>query len=100
MNAKRPGPLFAAPSRPVCPVCGAPSYSRAGIHPQCAQDRADEKRMQEVKAKQKSKKPQQKIVSPEAVTSWHKRCPKCRMEVHIRRSACDCGHRFVKSKSG
>ena len=99
MNAKRPEPLYAAKTRPICPVCGAPSYSRAGIHPQCAQEKADEQRMQEVKAKRKAAPPQKKVVSPEAVKSWHKRCPKCRTEVHIRRSSCDCGFQFGKRQS-
>ncbi len=96
MNAKRPEPLYETKTRPKCPVCGQPTYSRAGIHPQCAQDRADERRMEEVKAKRKAAPPAVKVVSPEAVKSWHKRCPKCRSEVHIRRSHCECGFEFVK----
>lgn len=96
MNAKRPAPLYEIKPRPKCPVCGHPSYSRAGIHPQCAQERADEQRMAIIKAKRKAEPPQKKEVSPDAVKSWHKRCPKCRIEVHIRRSECECGFHFVK----
>lgn len=100
MNAKRPEPLYEAKSRPVCPVCGTATYSRAGIHPQCAQDRADERRMEKIKANRKANPPKQKPASPDAVKSWHRRCPKCRAEVHIRRSDCDCGHQFVKRQPG
>lgn len=100
MNPKRPAPLYQAKPRPTCPVCGATTYSKAGIHPQCAQERADENRMREIKAKRKANPPQPTIVSPEAVKSWHRRCPKCRTEVHIRRPDCDCGYQFVKRQPG
>jgi hypothetical protein len=99
MNAKRPEPLYEAKQRPKCPVCGQTTYSRAGIHPQCAQDRADERRMEVVKAKRKAAAPAKVAVTPDEVKSWHKRCPKCRAEVHMRRSTCDCGFQFVKRKT-
>lgn len=28
------------PPRALCPICGKPSYSREGLHPQCAFKRA------------------------------------------------------------
>jgi hypothetical protein len=96
MNAKRPAPLHEVRPRPNCPICGHPSYSRAGIHPQCAQKQADDQRMQVIKAKQKAGSTQKKAVSPAEIKSWHKRCPKCRIEVHVRRSDCDCGFHFIK----
>lgn len=99
MNAKRPTPLYESKQRPTCPVCGQATYSRAGIHPQCAQNRADERRMEEVKAKRKAATPQKPTVAPDEIKSWHKRCPKCRTEVHMRRSSCDCGFRFVKRQT-
>ncbi|MDX1945355.1 MAG: hypothetical protein SFU86_08100 [Pirellulaceae bacterium] len=34
-------PEIAAHKPPACPVCGKASYSRDGIHPQCAVLRAD-----------------------------------------------------------
>ena len=40
-NAKKPAPMFTAPNRRLCPVCGKASYSRTGEHPQCAVTRAD-----------------------------------------------------------
>lgn len=99
MHAKRPIPLYASKPRPLCPVCGQPTYSRAGIHPQCAQERADKERMEEVKAKKNAETQPAKVVSPEEVKSWHKRCPKCRAEVHVRSSSCDCGYHFPKRQT-
>jgi hypothetical protein len=32
---KKPGPLLKIAVRAKCPVCGAASYSRGGVHPQC-----------------------------------------------------------------
>lgn len=99
MHSKRPIPLYVAKPRPLCPVCGQPSYSRAGVHPQCAQDRADKVRMEQVKAKRDSEASTNKTVSPEEVKSWHKRCPKCRAEVHIRCASCECGFHFPKRQT-
>jgi hypothetical protein len=96
MHAKRPLPLYLVKPRPLCPVCGQTTYSRGGIHPQCAQERADKERMDQVKAKRNSETSPKKTVSHEEVKSWHKRCPKCRAEVHIRCASCDCGHHFPK----
>lgn len=98
MNQKKPGPMYASPNRKVCPVCGQVSYSSAGIHPQCAEFQADEKRLK----KAKSKKPE-KIVTLEATPSaWRKPCPKCGTQVHVRKALCECGYKFVtqKTKSG
>ena len=45
---QKPEPLYAAPVRKRCPVCGEISYSSAGIHPQCAVDQCDAERMKSV----------------------------------------------------
>lgn len=38
MSDKKPKPpIISAPPRKVCPICGKPSYSAVGVHPQCAQ---------------------------------------------------------------
>ena len=98
MNQKKPGPMYATPNRKLCPVCGQVSYSSAGIHPQCAEVQADEKRLK----KAKSKKPD-KIVNMEATPSaWRKPCPKCGTQVHVRKALCECGYKFItqKTKSG
>ena len=41
MNMRKPGPLNVVPARACCPVCGKPSYSLNGLHPQCAVAQAD-----------------------------------------------------------
>jgi hypothetical protein len=33
---RKPAPLVEVHKRAVCPVCGEPSYSASGVHPQCA----------------------------------------------------------------
>lgn len=40
MSERKPRPLYTpVAQRPLCPVCGETSYSRQGIHPQCAEKR-------------------------------------------------------------
>lgn len=97
MNNKKPNPLYVSVSpRRHCPVCGIVSYSTAGIHPQCAQHQADQKRLQRQKTAAKSAKKSKKAVDNSlAVKAWHKRCPKCKAQVHIRKGTCDCGHSFA-----
>lgn len=100
MNAKKPQPLFKSRQRKLCPVCGNASYSRAGVHPQCAQQQADEKRVARLKAKRKRlAKAEAKKSAPLVLKAWHKRCPKCRQQVHVRKAACDCGFQFVGGKT-
>ena len=94
---QKPRPLFAATPRALCPVCGETVYSRAGIHPQCAQHKADEQRTALIK-KIAAKRPAQQQPSSLTVKAWHKRCPKCQGEVHIRQRACTCGYQFPDSK--
>lgn len=54
MSHKKPGPLTSSIRPPkLCPVCGAASYSRDGIHPQCAQQQADAPRVARLKEKKK-----------------------------------------------
>jgi predicted RNA-binding Zn-ribbon protein involved in translation (DUF1610 family) len=98
MNQKKPEPMLSAPQRKVCPVCGQVSYSAAGVHPQCAETQADQKRMQKAKAK-KTEKP---VVLDATPSAWRKPCPKCGTQVHVRKAQCECGHKFVvqKTKSG
>jgi len=80
-------------TQPLCPVCGEPSYSRDGIHPQCNVTRNDRVRTKAHKAKVAAK--------PKSVsTPWLKRCPKCSRQVAARRHTCDCGHQFPHSAGG
>ena len=85
-------PVLIVPQRPkiLCPVCGTPTYSAGGIHPQCAVHQADDSRMARLKTERaeapKEKKPARNV--------WKKRCPKCGNEAHVRLGTCKCGHSF------
>ena len=84
-------PAVVAQRPPACPVCGKPSYSLGGVHPQCAVTRADKVR--------KGAKP---VVKPKAASpmgQWKKTCPKCNRQVAARRYSCDCGHKFEPTGS-
>jgi hypothetical protein len=45
-----------------------------------------------------AKKAAAKAAAPEnhslVLAPWHKRCPKCQAQVHVRKPNCQCGHRF------
>lgn len=96
MHNKKPVPLTSLGDkpRPVCPVCGTVSYSLGGVHPQCAERQADAKRVARIKTAKKSKNPKEKVGNPSAIRPWHKICPKCRRQLHVRKRICDCGHQF------
>lgn len=80
-------------ARPLCPVCGKASYSKAGVHPQCVVARADAVDRANRKANTVTVKP------PPATGSWRsKKCPKCQRSISMNRHKCDCGH--VISQSG
>ena len=88
MSEKKPiiGPTTLPRSN--CPVCGKPSYSATGLHPQCAVARADaiSRAVLKASAIEVSKAPR---------TSWSKPCPKCKRQNPARRIVCDCGHKFA-----
>jgi hypothetical protein len=95
MHVKKPDPLPARESKPVriCAVCGQVSYSQGGIHPQCAQEQADAGRVARIKAENKAElkdKPNGLLVSK----PWCKACPKCQLQMHVRKRTCECGYRF------
>jgi hypothetical protein len=95
---KRPQPLFSAvvTKGAACPVCGFTSYSRNGIHPQCARRHEDEKRMARLKSRQSrdSKSGVAPLLPQNVLKPCHKRCPQCRNQVHARKSRCGCGYNF------
>ena len=80
----------------ACPVCGIVSYSRGGIHPQCASQQADAPRVERLKAAKKVEKVKVKTPKPRALGNWQKRCPKCGVAAHVRTLTCGCGHSFSK----
>ncbi|MBI3465736.1 MAG: hypothetical protein HY000_22190 [Planctomycetes bacterium] len=104
MSAKKPVPLTIPEleRRPVCSVCGKVSYSRGGIHPQCAEEQADAVRIGRLKEARKAENAAVKAATvkakPEPLSRWHKLCPKCRKKLHVRKLSCDCGHRFSQTE--
>jgi uncharacterized Zn finger protein (UPF0148 family) len=89
MSEKKPVPIPGSGKSKTCPVCGKPSYSRDGIHPQCAVNQADAARTEEIKEKRKRE------ASGPKSSSWNqKACPKCGVTSHVRQKECQCGHVF------
>ena len=90
MSILKPVPIVPQRVTNLCPICGEASYSRDGIHPQCALQQADEPRNLRIRA---AKKAEVKSVKPRQ-RSWNKKCPKCGIQVHVRVNKCGCGHTF------
>lgn len=99
MCRKKPKPIIQERKPKLCPVCGNPSYSAAGVHPQCSVKKADQKRAAKIKQKAEATA---KTATPKKrksnTTRWQKTCPQCRTSLHARRKACDCGHTFQDDK--
>ncbi len=83
-------PIYQPRNRIYCRVCGEVSYSGSGIHPQCAQNEADQKRVK--RQKRSAKTTRAKLDKSLELKPWHNRCPKCRAQVHISKKTCACGH--------
>ena len=75
-----------------CPVCGKASYSKNGIHPQCAVIQADMPRQKQLAEDKKRKDSMPKNEKPRQ--SWTKKCRNCSAEVHVRLKVCKCGSAF------
>lgn len=76
----------------ACPVCGKASYSKDGIHPQCAILKADMPRQKQLAEEKKKKDAMPK--TEKTRQSWTKKCVKCSAEVHVRLKVCECGNAF------
>jgi len=85
---QKPEPLFASVPRAVCPVCGTASYSRSGIHPQCAMAASDQVQSARIEARNLA----QPKTAAAKLKHYEKRCPKCKTIQHVRRRTCECGH--------
>ena len=97
MSHKKTTPIFGKHNTKICPVCGKPSYSAGGIHPQCAEKQANAPREQQLKAKKKTEA-KKKPVAKKLPQTWNqKKCPECGVEVHVRKKKCDCGFDFFES---
>jgi hypothetical protein len=53
MSEKKPTPIHLERLGSCCPVCGKRSYSRDGIHPQCAMVQADAPRKMRLAAERR-----------------------------------------------
>lgn len=95
MHVKKPEPLPTGSGKAVriCEICGQASYSASGIHPQCAQEQADARRVARIKAEDKAAYKEQ-ATGPSVAKAWSKACPKCRLQMHVRKRTCDCGYQF------
>uniref|UniRef100_A0A7C2JYF6 Uncharacterized protein n=1 Tax=Schlesneria paludicola TaxID=360056 RepID=A0A7C2JYF6_9PLAN len=83
----KPGPLIPTVSRPLCPVCGVVSYSREGIHPQCAMVAADSVLVSRINARKAAEpKPERP-----PLRRFERICPACQAVQHVRRRSCECG---------
>jgi hypothetical protein len=89
MSEKKPIPVLPPRAKAICAVCGKPSYSASGMHPQCSVARADAS----TKADLKLTRP---VVAKTRPKTWFKPCPKCRRQMPTRRVVCDCGHAFAQ----
>lgn len=54
VSEKKPTPMISQRNGKKCPVCGQPSYSAGGIHPQCAVVQADSPRKSQLMAAKKA----------------------------------------------
>ena len=89
MSEKKPEPILWRDSGKICPVCGKKSYSRAGVHPQCAVKQSDAASAEVIKEKRK-----REANSCESSTWNMKSCPKCKAVSHVRKKQCECGYAF------
>lgn len=90
MSEKKPIVVRDARVPGDCPVCGKPSYSSTGMHPQCGLAQAD------AVSREDRKKTATKLIKAKK-KSWSKPCPKCKREIPARRVVCDCGHTFASA---
>jgi hypothetical protein len=91
MNNNRPLPLYPTPVRATCPVCGHPSYSANGVHPQCSMQKADRERMEKVKRVATDTRTAANVIE---LSPWQRVCPRCKKIAHIRKKVCQCGYQF------
>src|SRR6185436_10930365 len=101
MSIIKPVVVIPGPEKILCPICGKPTYSRGGIHPQCAMEQADEPRITRLRnarrADANTEKPRPML--------HKKRCPECDSYSDARREVCGCGFHFsvgqrIQRKSG
>jgi hypothetical protein len=89
MSILKPVIVVPGPARIFCPICGEATYSRGGIHPQCAMAQADEPRATRLR---NARRTEATIDKPN--THVFKKCPECDASSDPRRMVCNCGYRF------
>jgi len=92
---RKPLPLYRITRREPCPVCGHPSYSASGIHPQCVEVRSQinrVKRAYTLTGGQAAKTP----TAGKSRSPWYRPCPRCARLLHVRRLCCDCGQSLAR----
>ena len=90
MSIIKPVVVIPGPEKILCPICGKPTYSHGGIHPQCAMEQADEPR---VTLLRNARRADVKRARP--IPQVHKkRCPECDSYSDVRREVCGCGFHF------
>jgi hypothetical protein len=95
MSSEKSVLIVPQPPKNLCPVCGTPSYSLGGIHPQCAIQQADEPRLARLRTAAKAAPPKVKTPTQQP---WKKQCPKCGTQSHVTLKRCPCGHKFIVRK--
>ena len=88
---RKPRPLYLAPERKRCPVCGEISYSSVGIHPQCAVEQCDAERMKRITVQRVP------IAETESARSTlvQSACPKCGKQQAAAGITCECGQKLA-----
>lgn len=94
MRHKKATPVVFEASNENCPVCGKRTYSRSGIHPQCAVRQADALSDRRRKEMEKLQTPKPKKSPWKSKGLTQKTCPKCNVQRHVRVKQCECGHNF------
>ena len=81
MSILKPVTVIPGPDRIFCPICGKATYSRGGIHPQCAMEQADQPRVTRLRnarrTEAKTEKPKPHV--------YKKKCPECNTSSDLRR---------------
>ena len=99
MRRRKPVPLLLVTRRPspLRPSAALSAIAR-GYHPQCAERRADAPRMDRVRAAAEIAERKGKAADSSTLGYWHKRCPQCRTQLHLRKMTCVCGYRFDETR--
>lgn len=91
MDVLKPVVVAPQPERTKCPICGQTTFSRGGVHPQCAMQQADAPRIAQLRAKSHAAAKIEKAKGP----IRKKKCPTCDALHDVGQKVCKCGFRFT-----